>query len=54
MILSIFHLGFCRKGCPGSSLALTVIHVTIGALIQCFEWKINGGDVLIYQILNSF
>ncbi|TKY62570.1 3,9-dihydroxypterocarpan 6A-monooxygenase [Spatholobus suberectus] len=36
--------GFGRRGCPGSSLALTVIQVTVASLIQCFEWKIKGGE----------
>ncbi|KAL2320827.1 hypothetical protein Fmac_029796 [Flemingia macrophylla] len=35
--------GFGRRRCPGSSLALTVIHVTVASLIQCFEWKIKDG-----------
>lgn len=35
--------GFGRRGCPGSSLALTVIHVTVASLIQCFQWKIKDG-----------
>nr|URZ86301.1 cytochrome P450 [Astragalus sinicus] len=39
--------GFGRRGCPGASLALTVMHVMIGALVQCFDWKINGGDCKI-------
>ncbi|XP_045793401.1 cytochrome P450 93A3-like [Trifolium pratense] len=46
--------GFGRRGCPGSSLALRVIHVTIGALIQCFEWKINGGDKVNMEEGSSF
>ncbi|KAI4299860.1 hypothetical protein L6164_033282 [Bauhinia variegata] len=33
-----------RRGCPGYSLAFTVIHATVGALVQCFDWKIDGGD----------
>nr|XP_043636830.1 cytochrome P450 93A3-like [Erigeron canadensis] len=31
--------GSGRRMCPGSSLALMVIHVTLGSMIQCFEWK---------------
>jgi cytochrome P450 len=46
--------GFGRRGCPGSSLALAVIHVTIGALIQCFEWKINGGNKVNMEEGSSF
>jgi cytochrome P450 len=46
--------GFGRRGCPGSSLALTVIHVTIGALIQCSEWKINGCDKVNMEEGSSF
>jgi cytochrome P450 len=46
--------GFGRRGCPGSSLALTVIHVTIAALIQCFEWKIKGGDKVDMEEGSSF
>jgi len=46
--------GFGRRGCPGSSLALTVIHVTIAALIQCFEWKIKCGDKVDMEEGSSF
>nr|XP_043637593.1 cytochrome P450 93A3-like [Erigeron canadensis] len=31
--------GSGRRMCPGTSLALMVIHVTLGSMIQCFEWK---------------
>ncbi|GJV67963.1 cytochrome P450 93A3-like protein [Tanacetum coccineum] len=37
-----FHLlpfGSGRRMCPGMSLALQVIQTTLGATIQCFEWK---------------
>ncbi|WCJ33955.1 Cytochrome P450 93A3 [Euphorbia peplus] len=40
-----FHLlpfGSGRRGCPGTSLALLMIQTTVGAMIQCFDWKVNG------------
>ncbi|KAK9290347.1 hypothetical protein L1049_008514 [Liquidambar formosana] len=33
-----------RRGCPGASLASTVMQATIGALVQCFDWKVKGGE----------
>ena len=46
--------GSGRKGCPGESLALAVIQPTIGALIQCFDWKVNGGDKIDMEGGSSF
>ncbi|XP_076918897.1 cytochrome P450 93A3-like [Bidens hawaiensis] len=37
-----FHLlsfGSGRRMCPRTSLGLLMVHVTLGAMIQCFEWK---------------
>ncbi|XP_076927778.1 cytochrome P450 93A3-like [Bidens hawaiensis] len=37
-----FHMlpfGTGRRICPGTSLALSMIQITLGAMIQCFEWK---------------
>lgn len=41
-----FHLlpfGSGRRGCPGTSLALQVVHTSLASMIQCFEWKLVGG-----------
>ncbi|KAK3219932.1 hypothetical protein Dsin_013902 [Dipteronia sinensis] len=36
--------GSGRRGCPGTSLAMFVIHAAVGAMVQCFDWKLKGGD----------
>ncbi|KAL2535101.1 Cytochrome [Abeliophyllum distichum] len=33
-----------RRGCPGAGLATSVLHITLAAVIQCFEWKIKGAE----------
>jgi cytochrome P450 len=43
-----FHLlpfGSGRRGCPGTSLALQVIQTSLAAMIQCFEWRVDNGNV---------
>lgn len=34
--------GSGRRSCPGTSLALQVVQASLAAMLQCFEWKING------------
>lgn len=34
--------GSGRRGCPGISLALQILHTSLAAIIQCFEWKVGG------------
>ncbi|KAL5545523.1 hypothetical protein UlMin_005210 [Ulmus minor] len=36
--------GSGRRGCPGTSLALQIVQTSLAAMIQCFEWKIDGGN----------
>ncbi|XP_057722628.1 3,9-dihydroxypterocarpan 6A-monooxygenase-like [Arachis stenosperma] len=46
--------GFGKRGCPGASLALTVINLTVAALIQCFDWRIKGADRVNMEEGSSF
>lgn len=34
--------GAGRRACPGSKLALSLIHTTIATMVQCFDWKVGG------------
>ncbi|KAG4913028.1 hypothetical protein JHK82_053612 [Glycine max] len=51
---SYLPFGFGRRGCPGSSLALTLIQVTLASLIQCFQWNIKAGEKLCMEEASSF
>lgn len=36
--------GSGRRGCPGTSLALHFVQTNLASMIQCFDWKLCGGE----------
>ncbi|KAL0775482.1 hypothetical protein Bca101_040634 [Brassica carinata] len=36
--------GSGRRGCPGASLAMNVMHAGVGSLVQRFDWKCVDGE----------
>ncbi|CAF1932305.1 unnamed protein product [Brassica oleracea var. botrytis] len=38
-----------RRGCPGANLAYIFIGTAVGMMVQCFDWKIKGGQVKLEE-----
>ncbi|XP_023912603.2 3,9-dihydroxypterocarpan 6A-monooxygenase [Quercus suber] len=41
--------GSGRRSCPGATLALKVVHTTLAAMIQCFEWKLGMEEMILWK-----
>lgn len=39
--------GTGRRGCPGMSLALQELHMTVAAIVQCFDWKVTTNNGVV-------
>ncbi|KAG0449060.1 hypothetical protein HPP92_027548 [Vanilla planifolia] len=33
-----------RRGCPGTTAALQVVHAVLAGMLQCFDWRSEGGE----------
>lgn len=43
-----------RRACIGASHATAVVQATVGALTQCFDWKVKGGEKVDINVGSGF
>lgn len=44
--LNFWSFGGGRRKCPGVNLAFSLINATVAAMVQCFDWKLDGAEYM--------
>lgn len=44
--LNFWSFGGGRRRCPGVNLAFSLINATVAAMVQCFDWKLDGAEYM--------
>lgn len=46
--------GSGRRACTGMAHAAMVMHTAIGALVQCFDWKVKGEEKIDIKMVTGY
>ncbi|WCJ33952.1 cytochrome P450 family 705 subfamily A polypeptide 27 [Euphorbia peplus] len=51
---SYIPFGGGRRGCVGTTHAHALMYASVGALVQCFDWRVKDGDKIDISVANGF